>query len=161
MKIRPSILAAAIVTLAALASVMGAQWWSHRLCFDGVYQQHTEQIGFGDQYYRFYADGTVLSHTGYAWAPAEEAKQMYRGSPWVYHGHYSRDGGRISITVEGHTGATIPADADQATREAFKRMPHTRTYYLSGEIHRGRIHVTSADGHGEYRFVKVQLPNEI
>ena len=160
MKIQPSILTVAILTLALIAAIMVAQWWSHRLRFDNVYQQYSEQIGFGDQYYRFYPDGTVLAHTGYAWRPAEEAKQMYRRSPSVYRGHYSREGGSISITADGWSGAILLEDADEATREAFERGPHTKTYHLSGEVRASRIEITSADGYGEYRFVKVQFPNE-
>ena len=160
MKIRPSILALAIVAVGVIAGVKALQWWSHRLRFDGVYQRYTEPIGLHERYYRFYPDGTVLSHTGDEWAPAEEAKTMYRGSRWVYEGHYSRDGASISITVPGYDGSSIPADSNEATVEAFKRAPHTKTYYLTGEVRVDRIEITSADGFGEYRFVKVPLPNE-
>jgi len=159
-KIRPAILIVAIVTAGAIAGAKIIEWCSHRLRFDGVYQVYDARTEFGDQYYRFYPDGTVLSHTGSQWEPAEEAKHIYRSSRWVYRGHYSRDGGDISITVDGYDGASIPADADDATREAFMRASHTKTYYLSGDVRFGRIHITSADGYGEYRFVKVQLPNE-
>jgi hypothetical protein len=141
-----------------MAAMKTIQWRSHSLRFDGVYQLYTERIGFGDQYYRFYPDGTVLSHSGDAWAPETEAKDIYRGSRWAYQGRYSLSEGTISMTVEGWSGLTIPSDADQAAREAFERGPHTKTHYLRGQVRTGRVEITSADGYGEYRFVKVQFP---
>jgi hypothetical protein len=160
-KTRSSTLILAVFAVLALGSVIIFQWRSHQLRFDGTYQAYDQQSGVGDHYYRFYLDGTVLSHTGYPTAQ-DEAKYIYRGSKYIYHGRYSLKRGKISITVEGYDGATIPIEADEVAREAFERASHTKTYHLLGEVRSGRIEFTSADedGHREYRFVKVRFPNE-
>ena len=134
MKIRSSLLAFAILTVASVAAVMLTQWWSHGLRFDGVYRSQ-----FGDYYYRFYPDGTVVSNTGYWRAPEEVAQGMLRDTPHL--GHYTRNGSEISITVDVYDDAW-------------------KTHYLSGDVCFRRLKITSADGYGEYRFVKVKLPNE-
>jgi hypothetical protein len=154
-KVRCSIILLALVTVLGIAGVKLFEARSHRLRLDGVYCASDQRDVGGDLYLRFYRDGTALSHIrGYG--PLEqEVMEMYRGGHWVQQGRYTVEDGTVSISLEGY--ARLEGEAAHLPPGV---LPPRHTYYLFGELHSDRIEVTSSYGRGEYKFIKVPLPNE-
>ena len=161
MKVRPAIL---ILTLTVLLGIGTAKLFdarSHRLRFDGIYCAKQQRDVSGDLYLRFYADGTVLSHIRGYGTVEQEAMEMFRGGPWVEQGRYTLDGGTVRASIEGYAFILVPLPDDASPVDAATTSPPPReTHHYYGNVHFDRIHMTSSYGQGEYKFIKVPLPNE-